>query len=536
MRDIQGNILDIYTGKWIRGALRFNAGGIVSVREKEHTEDVCIIPGLIDAHIHIESSMLTPSQFARIAVTHGTIATVSDPHEIANVCGIEGVRYMQQDAKDAGMKFYFGAPSCVPATSFETAGAVIDIEHLEQLLSDPEILYLSEMMNYPGVLNQDTLVMQKLDLAKKYNKPIDGHAPGLKGDEAAAYISSGISTDHECYTLEEALDKIRYGMKIIIREGSAARNFEALHSLISSHPDKVMLCSDDKHPDELLHGHINKLLARAVEKGHDPITVLRCATLNPFRHYRLNVGMLQPGDPADFIVVDNLKDFKVQQTWVNGDLKFDKGTVCIPRRESTIINQFKCDLKNPSDFIYKSDTTSIHVIGAVDGQLITHARKFKIPIKDNIVESDISRDIIKIAVINRYNDSVPAISFIQGIGLTSGAIASSVAHDSHNIVVAGVDDESIAKAVNLVINKSGGLSAVNGEREEVLPLPVGGLMTTDDCQTTSDAYLKLDKMAKEMGSNLRAPYMTLSFMALLVIPELKLSDLGLFDGKRFEFV
>ena len=503
-----------------------------------------ILPGFIDSHVHIESSMLVPSEFAKLAVAHGTVATVSDPHEIANVCGKKGVEFMIENGRQVNFKFHFGAPSCVPATTFETAGASLNSAAVKKLLERDEIKYLSEMMNFPGVLNGDDEVMKKIAAAHSLGKPVDGHAPGLMGEDAKKYIAAGISTDHECFTKEEALNKIKYGMKILIREGSAAKNFDALIDLLNDYPEMLMFCSDDKHPDSLVASHINKLCARAAAKGIDIFKIIQAACINPVEHYKLEVGLLQEGDDADFILVDNLKNFNVLQTFINGMLVAENGVSKIETKKSSVINNFNCSEREPLDFeVIHNGENKIPVIEALDGQLITNKILLIPKIKDGKMVPDVENDILKIVVVNRYNDAPVANAFIKNFGLKQGAIASSVAHDSHNIVAVGVDDESICKAVNLVIKERGGISCCSPSSEEgwgealVLPLPVAGLMSNDDGYKVASAYSAMDGMAKEkLGSTLSAPFMTLSFMALLVIPHLKLSDKGLFDGDSFSFV
>ena len=500
-----------------------------------------IIPGFVDAHIHIESSMLVPSAFARMAVVHGTVATVSDPHEIANVCGLDGIDFMIEDGRRTPFKFNFGAPSCVPATIFETAGAAIDAADVEQLLDRPEIRYLSEMMNFPGALHGDPEVLKKIEAARLRGKPVDGHAPGLRGNDARRYIARGISTDHECFTAEEALDKLAAGMKILIREGSAARNFEALAPLLHEHWAMMMFCSDDKHPDSLAEGHIDQLCARAAGLGVDPFKILQVACVNPVLHYKLDVGLLRVGDPADFILVDDLQSFRVRETWIDGQCVARAGRTHIEQiqiPQGSIVNRFDCRPVTSEDLRVSVDVSewNLPVIEARDGQLITGSLRLQ-PRKDGSEwVSDADNDVLKIVVVNRYHPAPVARAFIRGFGTKRGALASSVAHDSHNIVAVGVDDASIARAVNLVIRERGGVSCVDGESEEVLPLPVGGLMSTDDGYAVAAAYTRIDQTAKEAGSTLASPFMTLSFMSLLVIPSLKLSDLGLFDGDAFRFM
>ncbi|WP_439487583.1 adenine deaminase [Algoriphagus sp.] len=533
---IQGQFVDIPKREIYTVSISVKEG-VISKLEKT-TSDTSLpylMPGFIDAHVHVESSMLVPSEFARLAVVHGTVATISDPHEIANVCGMKGVEYMIANGKQVPFKFYFGAPSCVPATPFETAGGEINTADIENLMSRPEIHYLAEMMNWPGTVNRDELVMEKIRISKKYGKPIDGHAPGLKGELAEKYISAGPSTDHECFTAEEALGKLKLGMKIAIREGSAAKNFEALIDLIDDYPEMIMFCSDDKHPDNLAVSHINELAARAVAKGKDLFKVLQATCLNPITHYSMNVGQLRIGDPADFILVEDLKKFQVISTHINGEKVAENGKTLIHPIKNDIINNFNTSLKNPEDFQLKANGSKVRVIEALDGQLITPEISGEILVKNGFAESNPEEDILKITVVNRYEDAPPAMAFIKNFGLKTGAIASSVGHDSHNIIAVGIDDESICKAVNLIIAAKGGVAAVIKGQEEILPLPVGGIMSASDGYEVASAYTKIDALAKEMGSTLNSPFMTLSFMALLVIPDLKLSDKGLFNGQRFEF-
>jgi adenine deaminase len=530
-----GNIVDIPNKRIYKGEITIANGKIAAIVEKAHDVDHYILPGFVDAHIHIESSMLVPSEFARVAVKHGTVATVSDPHEIANVLGVAGVEFMIENGKQVPFKFNFGAPSCVPATSFESAGAVIDSEDIKSLLENSDIKYLAEMMNYPGVIFDDTEVLKKIAWAKHYNKPVDGHAPGVRGDDITKYISAGITTDHECFTYQEALEKLEKGMKILIREGSAAKNFEALIDLLPEHFERIMFCSDDKHPDDLLLGHVNQLCARAVSKGVDVFKVLQAACINPVKHYNLDVGLLQVGDAADCIVVEDLNHFKTLQTYIDGTLVFTEN---ISKIESVVfenLNNFNCEIKDVSDFEFASTAKQIRVIEALEGQLVTNELIAKATIENGNLVSNIDNDILKITVVNRYQNQKPAIAFIKNFGLKEGAIASSVGHDSHNIIAVGVSDEAICKAVNLIIENKGGICAVSNSKEHIISLPVAGIMSDKDAETIGQQYAELDRMAKSLGCTLNAPYMTLSFMALLVIPSLKLSDKGLFNGKDFKF-
>lgn len=534
---ISGNIVDIVNQKIFPGSITVHEGKIESILHEENAHyPNYILPGFIDAHIHIESSLLIPSEFARLATPHGTVATVSDPHEIANVLGLSGVRYMIENGKKVPFHFFFGAPSCVPATVFETAGASLTADDIRELFEQDGLLYLSEMMNYPGVLSKNPLVMAKIAVAKEWKKPIDGHAPGLMGKDAEQYKKAGISTDHECFKLEEALYKIKHDMHIIIREGSAAKNYETLHPLIKSHPQKIMFCSDDKHPHELQNGHINEIVKRSInEKNYPLMDVLRCASYNPVKHYHLDVGLLQIGDFADFIVVDNLKDFTVKATYIRGEKVAENGQSLISSVSADAPNAFAVEMKKVEDFKMRPRGQKLQVIEALDGQLITKKSLHPQKIENNNVVSDVSNDVLKLTVVNRYMNVAPSIGFIKGFHLKSGAIASSIAHDSHNIIAVGTSDKDICEAVNAIIRVKGGISVCDGNKTDVLPLPVAGLMSTEDGYIVAEKYTKIAQLAKNLGSQLHDPFMTLSFMALLVIPALKLSDKGLFDGTHFQF-
>ena len=532
---IKGNIVNIENRKIFSGEVVVQNGRISSIKRIDGEFDNYILPGFVDAHIHIESSMLVPSEFAKIALTHGTVATVSDPHEIANVLGVKGVEFMIENGLKVPLKFNFGAPSCVPATSFETAGAVIDSDDIKKLLENPNIKYLAEMMNYPGVIYDDDEVLKKMEWAKHYKKPIDGHAPGLRGDDLTKYISAGISTDHECFTYEEGLEKLQKGMKVIIREGSAAKNFDALIDLLPEYYENMMFCSDDKHPDDLLEGHINQLCARAVAKGIDVFKVLQAACINPVHHYDLQVGNLHEGDSADFVVIEDLENFKVLQTYIRGDLVAEKSKSFTDDVDFEILNNFNTEKKRISDFEFHSAADYVRVIEALDGELVTNEIECESLIVDGNLVSNTESDVLKMAMVNRYQNEAPSIAFIKNFGLKKGAIASSVGHDSHNIIAVGVSDEMICKAVNVLIENKGGICVVSEELNEVVPLPVAGIMSDQPAEIIGQAYAKLDQLAKELGSTLGAPFMTLSFMGLLVIPSLKLSDKGLFDGSKFQF-
>ncbi|PSL48834.1 adenine deaminase [Chitinophaga niastensis] len=538
---ISGNLVDILQQEIYPATLHIEGGYIRRIERNGNKYPNYLLPGFTDAHVHIESSMLIPSEFARLAVVHGTVATVSDPHEIANVMGVKGVEYMLENGKQVPFKFNFGAPSCVPATVFETAGATVSVADIEQLLQRDDIRYLTEMMNFPGVLHKDPEVLAKITAAKKTGKPVDGHAPGLRGDAARDYIAAGISTDHECFTLEEGLEKLQYGMHILIREGSAAKNFEALIPLLQDHPEHIMFCSDDKHPDNLVEGHINLLVKRALAKGIDLFKILRAACVNPVLHYKLDNGLLRENDAADFIVVDDLQNFNILATYIAGVKVAENGHTLINSVPSSPVNNFVCNNTSAADFRMSVNdssaaTVNVKVIEALEGQLITNAITAELPVTNGLLHSSTTGDILKLAVVNRYREAPVALAFIHGFGLKHGAIASSVAHDSHNIIAVGTDDESLSAAINTVIAQQGGISVVNNKELQVLPLPVAGLMSNLDGYTIAAQYSALDKSAKALGSPLASPFMTLSFMALLVIPHLKLSDLGLFDGDTFQLL
>ena len=543
------NLVDIPARTILPATVRVAAGRVAAIEPTgaptPNPALLYALPGFVDAHVHVESSLLVPSEFARLALTHGTVATVSDPHEIGNVLGVAGVQYMLDNAAPVPFKFCFGAPSCVPATPFETAGAEITAQDIETLFQNPQIGYLAEMMNWPGVLHRDPGVLEKIALAHRYGRPVDGHAPGLQGEDAERYASAGISTDHECFTAAEARDKLAAGMKILIREGSAARNFDALIELLPQHYESLMFCSDDKHPDTLLLGHINQLVQRAVALGYSVFDVLQMACLNPVLHYKLPVGQLRVGDPADFILVNNLTEFAVRQTYLDGVLVAENGQCLLPPAPVAVVNNFHAQPLEAAALAVQAAgseqqaSVTYPVIECFDGQLITARRDLPLPLAHGLVQPDPAQDVLKLVVLNRYTPGAPpAVAFIKGFGLTQGALASSVGHDSHNITAVGCDDESLTRAINLVVAARGGLAAVGtGGAEHVLPLPVAGLMSDRPGPDVAAAYSALDDFAKtQLGSGLQAPFMTLSFMALLVIPSLKLSDKGLFDGEQFAFV
>lgn len=522
---ISGQIIDVVGRRMFSGTVTVENGKIADIIEEPNNETQIIMPGLVDAHIHIESSMLVPSEFARMAVVHGSVGAVCDPHEIANVLGIKGIRFMIDNGKRVPFKFYFGAPSCVPATTFETSGAVLDHNDIETLMAMDDIHFLGEMMNYPGVIFNDEEVRLKLEAAKRHNKPIDGHAPGLRGENVKKYVSAGVSTDHECMTLEEALDKVKCGMKILIREGSAAQNFDSLIQLFNICPDRVMMCSDDRHPDDLVKYHTNNLVKRTISRGYDKFDVIRAATINPVEHYNLNVGLLQKNDPADFIVIDNFENFNVLQTYINGQLVAENGETKLKHLDTEPINNFNAEPITADDIYVEDNGKKVNAIEIIPDQIVT---------KKTVVDRHDS-DVLKIVVVNRYQKSKPAVGYIKNFGLETGALASSIAHDSHNIVAIGCSDEEIAAAVNQIITCKGGITAYTREVCVTMPMPIAGLMNNGDGYIVAEAYKEVDAFAKKLGTPLNSPFMTMGFMALLVIPSLKLSDKGLFDGDKFQF-
>ncbi len=537
----QTQLIDLHQRRIYPAKIEVEAGKIKSIQEVEAVpaETGYILPGFVDAHVHVESSMLPPSEFARLAVVHGTVAAVSDPHEIANVLGIAGIFYMLENARKVPFHFCFGAPSCVPATAFETAGASLNANAVESLLYEPKSGYLSEMMNVPGVLYKDKEVMAKIRAARQIGKPVDGHAPGLRGEDAKTYFGAGISTDHECFTYEEAVEKANLGVKILIREGSAARNFDTLWPLYNEYPKQVMLCSDDKHPDDLVKGHINELVFKATKKGCDLFDVLWSACIAPVEHYSLPLGLLREGDSADFIRIADLDTFEVKETWIKGECVAKDGQTLLPFQKSPAPNHFKAKKVSPERFRIPSSSSKVHVIKVLDGEIVTEKVTANTLLKDGFLTTDPAQDILKIAVINRYEkEAPPSVAFVQGFHLKKGALASSVAHDSHNIVAAGSNDSSIAEAINAIIETKGGISATDGEGQvKVLPLPVAGLMSSENGYTLAKQYAEIDDWVKaELGCTLRAPFMTLSFLALPVIPALKITDKGLFDVGIFDFV
>jgi adenine deaminase len=530
---ITGQLVDIHKRDIYPAEITILDGRVRSIRMVDSAPDAIILPGLIDSHIHIESSMITPGAFAMAAVRHGTAAVVSDPHEIANVLGENGVEYMITDAEKVPLNFFFGAPSCVPATGFESNGAVLNHENVRKLLERKEIKYLSEMMNFPGVINGDSGVISKIESARDLGKPVDGHAPGLTGDHLKKYVAAGISTDHECSTIEEAREKIALGMKILIREGSAARNLDSLKDLFTTNPDMVMLCSDDLHPEMLQKRHINKLIAMLIREGYDTFDVIRSATINPDSHYNLGMGMLREGDVADLILVDSLSEMNVRETWIKGKKVYDRGKILFEYDPGKPVNNFHCKAVREEEIRVKNLNQRIRVISASEGELLT-GEVIVSPGKSEFITADLHADILKIVVKDRYKDLPPAIGFIKGFGLKRGAFASSIAHDSHNIIAVGTNDADLVKCINRIVELKGGLAVSAGEDTDSLKLDIAGIMTTRSCEEIASDYENLNRKVGSLGCSMKAPFMTLSFMALLVIPDLKIGDRGLFDVRKFE--
>lgn len=533
---IEGNIVDIHTDTIYPAKITVNNGIIIDITKNNGHYNEFIIPGLVDSHVHIESSLLIPSRFAEIAVTHGTIAVVSDPHEIANVCGLEGIKFMIDNGKTTPFIFSFGAPSSVPSTIFESNGAIIGPSEINTLFKKFKLNYLSEVMNYPGVINGDIEIIRKLNIARKFRKKIDGHAPEVKGISLKQYAKYGIETDHECSNIDEAIEKINLGIKILIREGSAANNFEELSPLIDLYPSKVMLCTDDFHADLLLRFHINELIKRGLKKGLNLFNLLRAASLNPKDHYNLPIGLLRVNESADFAIIDNLTDFNIIQTWIKGIAVFSNSKVHFKSKRVKIINNFKVEPITYDQLAILPKGNKIQVINLIEGELITLKSIENAKIVNNEVISDIANDILKLVVINRYKrKAIPVICFVKNFGLKSGAIASSISHDSHNIIAVGTNDEDLLSSINKLISNKGGLIATSGNSSVLLTLEIAGLMSQKSISIVSTKLNKLNNLVKSFGCKLKSPFMTLSFLSLIVIPHLKLSDKGLFDVDSFSF-
>jgi adenine deaminase len=530
---VKGNLLNVSTEETYGAEINIQNGIITCVKPVNHEFKGLILPGFIDAHIHIESSMLTPARFAEAVVPHGTTAVVADPHEIANVLGLEGINYMVKDASTVPLKVFLTAPSCVPSTIFETSGAIISTEEIKNLLKADNVVALGEMMNFPGVIRDDPEVMSKLDAAIRIGKPIDGHAPLLSGSDLCKYIMSGISTDHECSKADEAIEKRRLGMKLMLREGSSAKNLKDL-ALIGGD----FIVSDDKHPEDLLKGHVDEMLKKAIEYGIEPIKAIKMVTMNPANHYNLNTGNIIPGKAADLILIDSIDDLNVEEVIINGKLAAKNGKPLFDVRPCNIPNTFKLNFKKPSDFdvSVEGSVKTVRVIEVFDDQLITNETSSVLDVIDGNLNTNLSSDILKVAVVERYGHERVSNAFVKGFGFKDGAIASSVSHDSHNIIAVGAKSNDMAKAVNTILRSKGGLVAVSKDKIYALELPIAGLMSTKSSTDVSNDLKILHHAVENMGSKLRSPFMLLSFMGLLVIPKLKISDMGLFDVEKFNFV
>ena len=559
-------ILDVLTDSVYPARITIKNGvfsEIVHIIDENAEIDVegLLIPGFIDAHVHVESSMLTPAQFAKIAVRHGTTAVVCDPHEIANVCGIEGIEFMIENASQVPFNFYFTAPSCVPATNFETSGAVLNSNEIDFLLKKDEIVALGEMMDFHGVINGDDEVLRKLELARKYNKPIDGHAPLLSGRELDKYLEQYIVTDHECVSFSEAIFKKQKGMKIMVRDGSSAKNMESLFDFnerlnywrnqksFGIIPTDVLerrinspifdfIVSDDRNSGDLIEGHLNESIKKAAKLDVDIIKAIEMVTINPAAHYNLDGGAIVTGAKADFVIIDNLNDFNILKTYVSGECVFDGENVLFDVGDAAFKNTMDVSKKKPEDFdvLYDGDECEVNVIECFNGELFTEKTTAKLCCIDGKVQPNILEDVIKMAVVDRYGKNNVANAFIKGFNIKKGAIASSIAHDSHNIIVIGDNSKMMADAVNAVIENKGGIAIVGEDFADSISLPIAGLMTNKDAFAVAEKLKQLQKMAASLGCKLDAPFMTMAFMALLVIPSIKLSDKGLFDVESFEFM
>ena len=534
---VAGNIVDVVSKRIFKGELRVQGGFISSIKELENVPDCYILPGLVDSHVHIESSLLIPSRFADLVVRKGTLGVVTDPHEIANVLGEIGIDFMINDASKTPLEIRFGVPSCVPATPFETSGFKLGSNKVESLLKREEVVCLAELMDYPGVIRRDLEVMKKIVAAKRLGKKIDGHAPGLKGEDLKKYAAAGVSADHECSTIEEALDKIRLGMMIQIREGSAAKDFEALYSLIESHPDCVMLCTDDTHPDDLFeNGHIDNLIRKGLEKGCSLMNLLRASSYNAIKHYGLDLGLLQLRDSADFIIIDNPESFKVQSSYMKGNCIYKDGEVLFESHNEILLNNFYRKEIKLEDIQVEAKDCDVHVMTVSDGNLVTGWGSGRPKVEEGKLVSDTNKDLLKMVVMSRYNNEKPVVGFAQGFGFKKGAISASIAHDSHNIIAVGTKDSDILNALNTLIELKGGMVASEGNETRSVKLDVAGLMSNKRGEDLLVEYTYLSDFTKTFGSSFHSPFMTLAFMSLLVIPKLKLSDKGLFDVEQFKLI
>lgn len=533
---IKGNILNVFTDEIYPGEIKIEHGIIESIKEVNADFNDIIVPGFIDAHIHIESSMLTPSRFAEIALRHGTTSVIADPHEIANVMGMDGIDYMIDDAKKTPLKYYFTAPSCVPATKFEKSGATISPNIIDNLLSRPEFVALGEVMDYNAVISNEKSILEKIKIAKKYHKPIDGHAPLLSGKNLQKYVKHGVITDHESTTKKEVAEKKRMGMKIMIREGSESKMLE---KLIYSNCDFIV--SADLKPEDLINGHLDKCLRKAVDYGMDPYEAIKLVTINPAEHYNLNAGSISPGKSADLVFIDNLRDFTVKRVVINGNTIFKKQKLLFRANPRPIDTTLHVSLTKPEDFDLKAQnpahkSATVNLINVSDNTIITKQSSAKLSIQKKTIIPSVFEDILKISVVDRYGGNTISNGFVKGFGIKNGAIASSVSHDSHNIIVVGTNSEYMSRATNHLIENKGGLAAISNQAKLDVTLPIAGLMSDKPAKVVANNSAKLNELVSNMGCELSSPFTSLSFMALPVVPEVKMTTNGLFNVNTHQFI
>ena len=533
---IKSNIVNVITDEIYPAEVEIKEGHIKRVTQLNRKQDTTMIPGLIDSHIHIESSMLVPTRFAQTALKHGTTSVITDPHEIANVMGIEGINYMINDSKNTPLNFYFTVPSCVPSTKYETNGATLDSKITDELLSQKDFIGLSEVMDYHAVLNDEEEITKKIESAKKYNKTIDGHAPLLRSTKLQKYISAGITTDHESVTKEEVIEKKRLGMKIMIREGSESKT---LKDFINLKPDFIV--TDDLKAEELVKGHLNTIIEKAVKLGYDIQEILKLVTINPAQHYQLNTGSITPGRKADLVILDNLEDFNIKEVISSGIRAYKNNKLLINPQPQPLTTKINVKNKTAEDFeilTHNKNTTKalVNIIKVTDNQIVTDNITREVKVKDGKIQTNTKDDTLKISVVERYGHTTTYTALITGFGLTDGAISSSVAHDSHNIITIGTNSQLMAKATNEVIDNNGGLAAVNNNQTISLKLEVAGLMTKDNAEKVAQKSSQINEYTKTLGSKLTNPFSTLSFMALPVVPALKITDKGLFNVDENKFI
>ena len=541
-------IVNVFSGEIIPGSIAVAKGYIIGfgsypAKRVVNMKGRFVAPGFIDAHVHIESSMSCPTEFARSVLPHGTTTVAADPHEIANVLGAEGIGYMIDSSKDQPVNIYFTLPSCVPATDMETSGAKLGADDLLPFMDNCRIIALGEVMNFPGVICRDNEVLRKIEGMKKQIKPVDGHAPGLTGRDLYAYISAGIFSDHECTTEKEAKEKLNAGMHIMIREGTGAKNLEDLLPIINRQTARrVMWCTDDRHPHDIIkEGHIDYIVRSAIRMGLDPVIAIQMATINPAEYFGLNhVGAIAPGRQADLVVFSDIKNPVIEEVYFRGNLAAKEGKMLPEIKRPAPLNirsSMNIDIAK-IDFSIPALSRQARVIEVISDQIVTGQSLIKVAVSGNSAVSDIKRDILKIAVVERHKGTHnTGMGFARGFGLKQGALASSVAHDSHNIIIVGTNDEDMKTALEAVVKMGGGLAAAgNGKILAALPLPIAGLMSLQPLKTIKEKLDNLINISREFGSSLSDPFMTLSFLALPVIPELKITDKGLVDVSKFRIV